>query len=158
MANEKDRVTVAHSGELQLDLPPEQALHLFTAPGETLWVPGWEPTILSGDGTEEGTVFLTGKGEEKTIWVVVDFDAETFRARYARVAPTSRAGTVEICLHPNGEAGSTVMVTYRLTALSDSGNSTLTAFDAMAFQEMLKEWKALIAAADIDLEKQLSET
>ena len=103
-------IHVAHTGSFDLDAPPELAFHLFNAPGEELWVPGWDPTILSGDGTEAGTVFVTSHGDEKTIWVVIDFDVDAHRAKYARVAPESRAGTVEVQLHANDSGGSTVTV------------------------------------------------
>ena len=149
---EFEPVHVVHSGTFDLEAPPEKAFHLFTAPGEKLWVPGWDPEILSGDGTEEGTVWVTGHGDETTIWVVVDFDTTAHRARYARITPSSRAGTVEVRLHANHDGGSTVTVKYELTALSESGNQNLTDFDAKAYSEMLKEWKDLILAADIDYE------
>jgi hypothetical protein len=147
---EFDPVKVAHSGTFDLDVPPEKAFHLFTAPGETLWVPHWDPIILSGDGTEEGTVFVTSHGDETTIWVVVDFDLNRHRARYARVTPASRAGTVEVQVQANGRGGSTVTVSYELTGLSESGNENLAGFDSRAYSEMMKEWEELIRAANID--------
>ena len=145
-----DPASVAHSGEFDLDAPPEKAFHLFTAPGETLWVPHWDPVILSGDGTEAGTVFVTRHGHETTIWVVVDFDVDERRARYARVTPGSRAGTVEVRVRANDRGGSTVAVRYELTALAESGNENLAGFDAGAYSEMLKDWEGLIRAAEID--------
>lgn len=36
-------VHVDRSGTFDLDQPPEQTFHLFTAPGERLWVPDWDP-------------------------------------------------------------------------------------------------------------------
>lgn len=147
---EFEPVNVAHSGTFDLDDPPEKAIYLFTAPGEVVWVPGWEPTIMNGDGFEQGTVFLTGHGDEATIWVVVDFDTEAYRARYARITPASRAGTVEVQLHANDSGGSIVEVSYELTALSESGNENLAGFDDKAYAKMLTEWKRLIETADID--------
>lgn len=147
---EFEPVNVAHTGTFELDDPPEKAFYLFTAPGEAVWVPGWEPTILSGDGIEQGTVFVTGHGDEATIWVVVDFDEKAYRARYTRITPASRAGTVEVKLQANGLGGSTVKVTYELTALSESGNQNLADFDTRAYEEMLNEWETLVRAADID--------
>lgn len=143
-------VNVAHTGSFELAAPPNEAFHLFTAPGEKLWVPDWDPTILSGNGTQAGTVFETGHGNERTIWVVVDFDVEARRARYARTTPHSRAGTVEVRLSANDEGGSIVTVTYELTALNESGNQVLAQFDAEAYAEMMKEWKRLIGAAKLD--------
>lgn len=146
----KKPVTVAHSGSFSLDQPPEKAIYLFTAPGERIWVPGWAPTLLNGDGFEEGTVFTTGHDDEHTIWVVVDFDTEGCRARYARITPASRAGTVEVNLVPNAVGGSTVHVKYQLCALTPDGNEYLSGFDEDAYADMLAEWKALLEKTDVN--------
>lgn len=151
-SGEFDPVHVARSGTFDLEVSPEKSFHLFTAPGERLWVPGWDPAILSGDGTEAGTAFVTGHGDETTIWVVTDFDVSQHRARYARITPLSRAGTVDVSVRANGSGGSTVAVRYELTALTESGNRNLERFGADAYSEMLNEWKTLIRAADIDYE------
>ena len=78
--SDADHVHVVRSGSLHVEAPPHLAFELFTGPGEELWIEEWEPTVLSGDGLEAGTVFVTG-GHETTIWIVVDFDRE---ARHAR--------------------------------------------------------------------------
>ena len=144
--------TVTHTGTVHVDAPPEQAFQLFTAPGETLWVPGWNPVVLSGgDGRAEGTVFVTTHNDEQTVWVVVDYRPESQQARYARVAPASRAGTVGVHALPNGLGGSEVEVTYELTALSDAGNRVLEEFDEKEFSRMLADWEEAIRAARIEL-------
>jgi hypothetical protein len=51
----KNALTIDRTSSFELDMIPEQALPLFTAPGEMLWAPGWEPNILSGDGFEQGS-------------------------------------------------------------------------------------------------------
>ena len=49
--------SVSHTGTLRVDAPPEHAFQLFTAPGERLWVDGWDPEVLSGgDGRSKGSV------------------------------------------------------------------------------------------------------
>jgi hypothetical protein len=138
---------VTHTGRFHVDAPPEQAICLFTAPGEILWADGWHPVILSGDGTEKGTVFVTTHNEEVTIWVVVDFDPQSFHVRYSRVTPSIRAGTVEVFVRPDGQSGSIVEVTYQLTALSETGNRDLEQFDAQAYSEMMAEWENEIAGS-----------
>lgn len=146
---------VEHTGGFHLDMPPAKAIALFTAPGERLWAPGWDPTILSGDGTEAGTVFVTHHGHSTTIWVVVDYDTETFRARYARTTPGIKAGTVEVNLLSDGKGGSEVRVTYELTALSEAGNKDLAHFNASRYSEMMKEWKQHIRHAEANITKHL---
>jgi len=128
--DEFEAAVVTHTGRFHVDAPPEQSIHLFTGPGEILWADGWHPVILSGDGTEKGTVFVTSHNEEITIWVVVDFDPQTFHVRYSRVTSSVRAGTVEVFLRSDSQGGSIVDVTYQLTALSEAGNRDLAQFDA----------------------------
>ena len=144
--------TVTHTGTVHVDAPPEQAFQMFTAPGERLWVPGWDPVVLNGgDGRAEGTVFVTTHNDEQTVWVVVDYRPESLRARYARIAPASRAGTVAVRVLPNGLGGSDVDVTYELTALNAAGNRVLEAFDENEFSRMLTGWEDAIRAARIEL-------
>lgn len=47
--------SIAREEAFQRAMEPDFAFPLLTAPGETLWVAGWEPHILRGDGYEEGT-------------------------------------------------------------------------------------------------------
>ncbi len=140
---------VEHTGGFHLDMPPAKAIGLFTAPGERVWAPGWDPTILSGDGTEAGTVFVTDShGHGTTIWIVVDYDTEVLRARYARTTIGIKAGTVEVNLRSDGKGGSEVSVTYELTALSEAGNEDLAHFDASTYSGMMKEWKQHLRHAE----------
>ena len=144
-----DHVHVLRTGTLQVEAPPRLALRLFTGPGEELWVEGWKPTVLSGDGLAAGTVFVTDI-HETTIWIVVDFDPESLHARYARVSPGSRAGTVDVKIESDGDDGSIARVTYELTGLSEAGNEQLREFDERAYAEMLKSWEQMIRDANVD--------
>lgn len=150
--------TVAHTGRLRVDAAPEHAFPLFTAPGETFWVDGWDPEVLSGgDGRARGAVFVTRVGGQETCWVVVDYDAEALHARYARIAPGSRAGTVEVKVRADGSGGSEVEVTYELTALTDAGNDELEAFDEQAYERMLADWERMIRDAKLEYPLPLAE-
>ena len=143
--------SVRHTGSLRVEAPPEHAFQLFTAPGERLWVEGWDPEILSGgDGRGKGSVFLTDAHGDKAYWVVVDYDEETLHACYARIAPGTRAGTVEIVARDDGTGATSVEVTYELTALTDEGNQQLAAFDSDAYAEMLGEWELMIRDANLE--------
>ena len=143
--------TVAHTGTLRVDAAPEHAFQLFTAPGERLWVDGWDPEVLSGgDGREQGSVFVTRAGGDKAYWIVVDYDTEALHARYARIAPDTRAGTVDVSARSDGRGSTEVEVTYELTALTDEGDRQLEAFDPDAYARMLGDWERMIREADFD--------
>ena len=54
-----DALTITRTGSFELDMTPDEAQPLFTAPGERLWISIWDPAILHGDGYENGTAFVT---------------------------------------------------------------------------------------------------
>lgn len=143
--------TVSHTGTLRVNAPPEHAFQLFTAPGEKLWIDDWDPVVLSGDdGRERGAVFVTDVADNKAYWVVVDYDADALHARYARIAPRTHAGTVEVVARSDGAGMTEVDVTYELTALTEQGNGQLASFDSDAFDRMLGDWERMIREANLE--------
>lgn len=147
MDRETDHPRAARSGTIHVALPPAEAFDLFTAEGERLWAPGWDPTILSGGREPEaGAVFLTGHGGEETIWTVIEADRGAGRLCYSRVSPGSRAGIVRVRLMPEG-AGSRVQVAYDMTALGRAGVPAVAGMDEAGFAAMLGDWERLIGEA-----------
>jgi len=49
--SEFDALTIARTGSFDLNMKPEEALPLFTAPGEKLWISIWDPVVLNGYGS-----------------------------------------------------------------------------------------------------------
>ncbi|MEO0420441.1 MAG: hypothetical protein AAF249_16395 [Pseudomonadota bacterium] len=137
--------TVVQTGSFALDMTPDEALPLFTGPGERLWAPGWNPSFLNGDGYEEGTVFVTGGHGDTTYWYVKAYDTSEHRASYVRVTPGADLGSVDVQLVSDGKDGSTVIVSYRLTGLSEAGNESLRShYSEEKYAEMMEEWRSLI--------------
>ena len=139
---------VVRTGSLTLPLAPDTALPYFTPEGESRWVPGWEPVAHHAPGdtlAHAGAVFSTAVGGETTLWLVLDFDRDRRHARYARITPGSRLGTVDVRCEPDGD-GSRVHVTYELTSISTLGESVLEALTDEAYAEMLRDWEAKIRA------------
>ena len=146
-----EMTSITRTGTVHVEASPEHVFPLFTAPGERLWVPGWDPQILTGGhGLERGSVWLTGNGADRTIWLVVDYDPESLHARYARITPESRAGWVEVFARPDGNGGADVEVTYQLTPLNEHGIEVLAGFDEEAYTQMMAEWEKLIRAANLE--------
>ena len=140
-----DAVTIARTGSFELDMTPEEAQPLFTAPGEKLWIPIWDPVMLSGDGYEKGTTFVTNNHGNTTYWLVTDYDTEAKHAQYVRVTPGANTGTVDVSLTSNGIRGSTVNVAYRLVGLSQTGNADLEdSFSEPKYAAMMEEWRSMI--------------
>ncbi len=134
------------SHTIRIAAPLKQCQLFFTPAGEELWVDGWNPTYLHPqDGsTVPGLVFTTGAGEDYTLWNMVDFDTSKHYARYARVTPALRTGTVEVQCTAVDEATTDVAVTYTLTALTSKGSESLASFEGPAFVAMIEEWKQAI--------------
>ena len=132
------------TGTIEVALPPEQAFSLFTPSGERSWVDGWDPEFPSPshDETEPGSVFTTEHGGRRTTWTGVR--REWFAAiAYTSVTPGERAGLVSVTLSPAG-AGTTVTVSYDLTALTPQANPALRAF-AAHFHPFLDGWQDAIS-------------
>jgi hypothetical protein len=138
--------TGARTGSFELDMPPGVALPLFTAPGERLWVTGWEPHILHGDGFEVGTVWVTEDEGATSYWYVAVYDTTRGHARYVRVTPGAHTGTVDVRVTAAaGGARATVSVAYCLTGLSEAGNDSVRAMlEAPAYAQMLQQWRQAI--------------
>ena len=140
-----DAVTIARTGSFELDMTPEEAQPLFTAPGERLWISVWDPFILHGDGYEKGTAFVTSNHGHTTYWLVSDYDTEAKHAQYVRVTPGANTGTVDVSITSNGNGGSTVNVAYQLTGLSPAGNANLEeSYSESNYAEMMEEWRTMI--------------
>lgn len=143
--------SIRHAGTLHVDAPPQHAFQLFTAPGERLWIDDWDPVVPGGgDGRAQGSVFVTRAGGDTAYWIVVDYDASALHARYARIAPASRAGTVEVFARDDGAGGTEVEVRYELTALTDEGDRQLAAFGPDAYEKMLAGWERMIRDAALE--------
>lgn len=131
---------------IRLAAPAVQCHRLFTPAGEELWVDGWKPHYLVPDTgeTAQGMVFTTGADDDYTIWTLVDFDTTSYWSRYARVTPALRTGTVDVRCHPVDANTTDVDVSYVLTALSEKGLASLSAFEGAAFAQMIEAWKQSI--------------
>lgn len=133
-------------GEVAVALPPDEAFPLFTARGELLWVPGWQPEFIhppSGE-LELDQVWLTRSGDEVTHWLVVALDPQRRRVEYGRITPGSRLGRVivEVGTAPGG---SVAKVRYVMTGLTPAGNGVLEELEK-GYGAMMRTWAELLAA------------
>jgi len=149
-----DALTITRTGSFELDMTPDEAQPLFTAPGERLWIPIWDPAILHGDGYEKGTAFVTNNHGYTTYWLVTDYDTDTKHSQYVRVTPGANTGTVDVSISSNGNGGSTVSVAYQLTGLSSAGNANLEeSFSDSNYAEMMEEWRSMINDSREEIDK-----
>ena len=136
--------TVLRATEITVELPPEQAMGLFTPEGECRWADDWDPQYPEANRREgPGAVFTTGHGGHQTTWIMVDHGPGS--VRYARVTQGMTAGTVAVDIVGSGADSTRVRVTYDLTALTSAGESWLEAFDA-DYDTAIRGWSTEIAA------------
>ncbi len=144
----RQRAHVRRAGRFLVERPLAQVFPLFTPLGEKLWAPGWDPELhFPPDGAPcAGAVFSTlGEDELRTHWVTVDWEPDRHRARYARITPERRAGTVEVTCVEAGEGATVVEVTYDLAALSAAGDEELAAWTEEWYASYLEAWRRRIA-------------
>jgi hypothetical protein len=139
-------VSTLRSGSFRVPLPPSEALELFTARGESLWVPGWKPRFVDPPDGEPvpGGVWLTDDGDVEVIWRVERFDRAAGTAEYLRVVPGNRVALVSVRCSAEG-GGTRVEVAYRVTPIAPAGEAWLAAFDEDEYAEMMREWERLVA-------------
>ena len=135
---------VVLSDAFELPLARRAAFRLFTARGEELWVPGWEPRfpVPTADDLEVGTVWQTLDDDGRpTTWIVLECGLGS-RVRYARVAEAWTAGTVTVVL-ADAPGGCRVTVEYDLTALVPDAAAELARF-ADDYPAYLGSWRRAI--------------
>lgn len=140
------REHVTLNASFDLPLRRRSAFRLFTARGETLWVPGWAPEFFADvtDDLDVGTVFRTHDAAGRaTTWLVVDCDGGD-RIRYARVVDGRNAGTVTVELADTG-TGCCVTVSYDLTSTDPDGDDHLRDF-ADGYTPFIRSWGDAIVA------------
>ncbi|GAA2631190.1 SRPBCC family protein [Paractinoplanes durhamensis] len=127
----------------ELDIAPSEAFPLFTARGEEAWAPGWQAQFPAEtpDDSLPGTVFLTDGQAGRSTWIVTD-SRPAHHIRYARVAATQTAGTVDVRLAAT-DTGTRVTVTYDLTSLDPSADDYLATF-AAGYHDYLATWRTAI--------------
>ena len=82
-----------------------------------------------------------------TYWVVVDWEPERHRVRYARITPVLRAGTVEVECRAAGASATVARVTYDLVSLSREGDEDLATWTESWYRDFLAGWEREIATA-----------
>lgn len=139
---------VERTAVIDLPVPPARAFPLFTPEGERLWAEGWDPEVLypgAPDSRREG-IFRTDAHGERTVWLILGCDAAEGRAEYAVIAPSTRAGVVAVHCRALGSDSTRVEVSYRMTALSATGNAHLAHF-AAHYDEIIGGWRPHLLAA-----------
>ncbi len=135
--------------EIRIDLPVDQAFPHFTPKGEEDWVPGWQPVYLEPESgeTREEMVFVTGVGEETTVWTCLKWDPDRFHARYLRVVPQSRVSFVDVRCRADGKDATIARVSYSHVPLSQAGRDFAMSISQASYESEIGDWAKLIHIA-----------
>jgi len=115
----------------------DEVVALFTAEGEQLWAPGWDPSWADEAHQHEVGEVWTTTGPPRTTWVTVETGVD--RVRYARVADGDSGGLVTVTFAEEG-GPTRVTVDFDLSALSGAGADRLAQF-AAGYDDMLRHWE-----------------
>lgn len=138
---------VSHTTSIRVNAPPEEALPLFTAKGEELWVAGWKPKYIypeSGE-TEVGLIWTTAINDTtRAIWVTVEYDSEKGTASYVKWTPDKHVTRIDVRCDPAEHDKTIATVTYTLTALGEAGYSDIEALTEDHYEARIASWERAI--------------
>ena len=142
-----ERAVRTHSFDIAL--PATEAFSFFTPEGERSWAPGWDPRYVypRGPDPEKGTVFTTGEGAEKTLWLISRYEPAVGEVEYVRITPGNRLAIVHVHCAALDSSSTRVTVSYEYTGLSDAGNDYVRSMDEAAYREFIESWGEAIRAA-----------
>src|SRR5262249_8588964 len=138
---------VSWTGKFNLPASVDRVFPLFTPLGEKHWAEGWNPHMCFPESglPEVGVVFTTEHpGESLTTWVIAQYAPENGLISYARFAQDSHAGLITVQCRQLEESLTNVIVTYTLTALTESGNVYLTHLDEAHYKGWMVSWETAI--------------
>lgn len=139
---------VRYTEVFQVDRPVAEVFPLFSAEGETLWVPGWEyENVMGGTDLHENYVFLTRAHDHATadaIWVVKRYEPKDYHVEFFRVEPGDKVGVVVVRCHDRDGVATGVEVTYEYIGISAKGDEFIDGFTAEDYRDFIGEWKTLL--------------
>ncbi len=133
--------TLTLRGKVLAEGDLDQVFPLFSPPGESLWVPGWDPEYLypASEDWSEGQIFRTREESGEAVWVVSRLDRKNHYARYHRVEPGHYVACVQVQCRP--ASGKTeVEISYSFVGLSPGGNDAIAAMSEAEYREKMARW------------------
>ncbi len=140
--------SIKYTKDFQIKQPIEAVFPLFSAEGETLWVPGWAyKNIMGSTDLHENYIFLTHAHDHastEAIWLVKRFDPEAHLVEFYKVEPQDKVGVITVECQKLADALTEVQVSYQYIGLSDKGNQFIDTFTPSDYEEFISEWKTLL--------------
>ena len=139
---------VAHTETFEINQPIERLFPLFSAEGETFWVPGWEyDNVMGTTEMHEDYVFVTRAHDHsatEAVWIVKRHQPEAHRVEFYKVETGDKVGVVSVRCSEIAATATRVEVTYEYVSLSAAGDEYIRGFTAEAYRAFISEWKMLL--------------
>lgn len=134
---------VSRSYMQHLNGPQSAVFELLCPVREADWVNDWRPKlVLTGSGyAEPGCVFITPGIPEDALWLMTEYDPETYRLEIIKMIPGVVVGRISVALAAAGEKECTADITYAYTSISDHGDRALEEFTEEHFREFMGTWE-----------------
>lgn len=143
-------IHVTHTKSFTLTEPIEMVFPLFSAEGETKWVPDWEyENIMESKELHENYVFLTTNHDHSTakaIWIVKHYDPEKHVIQFYKIEPEQKVGAISVSCTALSSSITETTVTYEYIAISNEGKTFISTFTSDKYDEYIEEWKQLLTA------------
>jgi hypothetical protein len=140
--------TVSHTRAFEMEAPIADLFPLFSPEGEKRWVPGWDyVNVMGTTELSEDYVFLTKShdhGTTEAIWIVKTYDPRAHLVEFYKIEPGEKIGVVTVRCTETVSETTKVTVTYKYTALSESGQRFVSEFNAGVYEDYIREWQTLL--------------
>ncbi|MBT5072763.1 MAG: hypothetical protein HOJ34_02440 [Kordiimonadaceae bacterium] len=134
--------------QFELNRSADELFPLFSAEGETLWVPGWDYIAVSaGKELHEDYVFLTENHDYATtnaIWLVKKHEPDNYFVQFYKVEPEDKIAVVSVKCEVVSKSRTQVTVGYEYIALSDKGRDFISDHSDEDYVAFIGEWKILL--------------
>jgi len=120
---------------------------LFTAKGECLWVPGWEPEYVYPESGEPmtGMIWKTRSYQDlEEVCVTVDYDTVQHSVTYLKWTEGKHVERFDIQCNAAADGNSDVHVNYTLTALNDEAHAAVESMSEEAYVGWIREWELAV--------------
>lgn len=134
---------VSRSFTQHLGATPATVFELVCPVREAEWVNDWRPKLVLSDSghAEPGCIFITPGIPEDALWLMTEYDPDTFRLQIIKMIPGVVVGRISISLAAAGDDGCTAEITYAYTSISDHGDRALEEFTDDHFKGFMEIWE-----------------
>ncbi len=123
---------------------PEKVFPLLCPVRETEWVNNWDPRlVISASGLiESDCIFVMPDEPGDSIWIVTQWNPDSFFVEFIKVIPGYTVGRIDIQLRRSKAEHTLADITYCFTALSPAASQFIDRFTEDYYESFMKEWES----------------